>query len=135
MIDLTPAERLVIRRRVDFVGRLSDNLIHLGPFSLGLDGVLSWVPGLGEVYSVVAGVYILVQGVRAGVPPGVLVAAGLILGLRSLATVVPIAGAAFSDVFTAHKWAAAMIVRAIDQQVERDAARSCQAAYGASIVV
>ena len=135
MIDLTPAERLAIRRRVDFVGRLSDNLIHLGPFSLGLDGVLSWVPGLGEVYSVAAGVYILVQGVRAGVTPGVLIAAGLILGLRSLATVVPIAGAAFSDVFTAHKWAAAMIVRAIDQQVARDAARPGQAAYGASVVV
>ena len=30
---------------------------------------------------------------------------------------VPIAGALFADVFTAHKWAARMVVRAIDQRL------------------
>ena len=54
-----------IRDSVALVGRLSDSLVHFGPFSLGIDGVLSWIPGLGDLYSTVAGGFIVVQGARA----------------------------------------------------------------------
>jgi hypothetical protein len=40
-----------IRDSVARVGRLSDSLIKFGPFSLGIDGILSWIAGVGEVYS------------------------------------------------------------------------------------
>jgi len=106
-----------IRDSVALVGRLSDNLVRLGPFSLGLDGVLSWASGLGDVYSTLAGSFIIVQGARAGVPGPVLAAAAMLIGCRTIVGAVPIAGAAFADFFTAHKWAAAMIVRAIDAQL------------------
>jgi hypothetical protein len=108
---------IAIRDSVALVGRLSDSLIKLGPFSLGLDGLIAWVPGLGEIYSTLAGAFIVLQGARAGVPGTVLVSAIALLGLRTLATTIPLAGAAFADLFTAHKWAAAMIVRAIDQKI------------------
>ena len=106
-----------IRDSVALVGRLSDSLINVGPFSLGLDGVLAWVPGLGDLYSTLAGGFIVVQGARAGVPFPVLGGAALLIGCRTLVGAVPVAGSAFADVFTAHKWAAAMIVRAIDHRV------------------
>ncbi len=106
-----------IRDSVALVGRLSDSIVRIGPFSLGIDGVLSWIPGLGELYSTLAGAFIVAQGARAGVPASVLGGAILLLAARTLSNVVPIAGAAFADFFTAHKWAAAMIVRAIDQQL------------------
>src|ERR1700761_3887182 len=101
------AELRAIRDSVALIGRLSDGLLRLGPFSLGLDGVLSWIPGLGDIYSVVAGGFIVVQGARAGVAPSVLTGAALLLGLRTAIGAVPLAGSAVADLFTAHKWAAA----------------------------
>ena len=106
-----------IRDGVAFVGRMSDNLVQLGPFSLGIDGVLSWIPGLGELYSTLAGGYILIQGARAGVPLLTLAGAGALLLARTLVSVAPFAGAVAADVFTAHKWAAGMIVRDIDRRL------------------
>ncbi len=111
------AELLSIRDSVALVGRLSDSLVRIGPFSLGIDGVLSWVPGLGDIYSTLAGGFIVVQGARAGVPGSVLGGAALLIGCRTVVGAVPIAGSAFADFFTAHKWAAAMIVRSIDQRL------------------
>jgi hypothetical protein len=61
-----------IRDSVALVGRLSDSLVHIGPFNLGLDGALAWVPGLGDLYSTLAGGFIVAQGARAGVPGPVL---------------------------------------------------------------
>jgi hypothetical protein len=47
----------------------------------------------------------------------VLARAAFILGLRTFGDAVPFAGPLFADVFTAHKWAANMVVRAIDQRL------------------
>jgi hypothetical protein len=106
-----------IRDSVSLVGRLSDSIVRVGPLSVGIDGVLSWIPGVGEVYSAVAGGFIVLQGARAGVSLPVLAGAVLILGARTLGSSVPIAGAIFSDMFTAHKWAAKMVVEAIDRKL------------------
>jgi hypothetical protein len=119
-----------IRDSVALVGRLSDSIVRLGPLSLGIDGVLSWLPGVGDVYSTVAGAFIVAQGVRAGVPAPTLLAAAALLGVRTIAGSVPLAGAAFADLFTAHRWAAAMIVHAIDRKL--GVATDASPAWGAS---
>ena len=106
-----------IRDSVNVVGRLSDSIVRFGPFSLGIDGVLSWIPVVGEIYSLGSGAFIMVQGVRAGVPATVLARAAFILGLRTFGDAVPFAGPVFADLFTAHKWAARMIVEAIDRKL------------------
>jgi hypothetical protein len=113
-------QRRAIRDSVATVGHLSDSLLRLGPLSLGVDGILSWVPGLGEIYSFAAAAFILVQGARAEVPVSTLVAAGALLACRTAITAVPLAGPVAADLFTAHRWAAAMIVRAIDRRLESD---------------
>ena len=115
---LTQAELRSIRDSVSLVGRLSDSIVRLGPFSLGIDGVLSWIPAVGEFYSGAAGLFILVQGLRAGTPALVLAQAALVLGARTLGDAVPLAGPLFADVFTAHKWAANMIVAEIDKRLD-----------------
>jgi hypothetical protein len=113
----TDSELRAIRDSVSWVGRLSDSLVRFGPFSLGIDGVLSWIPGVGEAYSTLAGGFIVVQGVRAGVPTSVLGAAALLLIFRTAISAVPLAGAAAADLFTAHRWAAALIVRSIERRL------------------
>jgi hypothetical protein len=111
------AELRSIRDSVRWVGRLSDSIVRFGPFSLGVDGVLSWIPGVGEFYSTIAGGFIVLQGVRARVPLPTLAAAAALIACRTLFSAAPIAGAVFADVFTAHRWAAALIVRAIDREL------------------
>jgi hypothetical protein len=113
----TDSELRSIRNSVSLVGRLSDSIVRVGPFSLGIDGVLSWIPAVGEIYSLGAGAFILAQGVRAGVPVSVLARSAFVLGVRTFGDVIPFAGPLFADVFTAHKWAANMVVRAIDQRL------------------
>ena len=110
-------ELRAIRDSVALLGRLSDGLFRLGPLNVGIDGILSWIPGLGDIYSTGAGAFIVVQGARAGVAPSTLTGAALLMGLRTAIGAVPLAGSAVADLFTAHKWAAAMVVRAIDARL------------------
>jgi hypothetical protein len=107
-----------LRRRVAFAGRLSDSLIRLGPLNLGLDGVLSWIPGVGEIYGFAAAGYILGQGVRAGVPASVLALAGALMAGRTVISAIPLAGPAASDLLTLHRLAARLIVKDIDKRLE-----------------
>ncbi len=109
-----------LRRSIEGVGQLSDNVIRLGRFGIGLDGILAWVPAVGTFYSLGAGGYLLVQGWRAHVPKRTL---ALGVGLMSLRSVVTAFGEGFLpflpvellvDVFRAHKWTADLMLRGID---------------------
>ena len=110
-----------IRDSVRLVGRLSDSLLRLGPINVGIDGVLSWIPGVGELYSTAAAAFILVQGVRARVPASTLVVCAGLMGGRTLISAVPLAGPAAADLFTAHRWSARLVVAAIDRMLAQPA--------------
>src|SRR5579859_5669392 len=75
----TPLEIQKHRDRIDRIGRLSDNIIGFGPIGIGLDGMLAWVPGLGEIYSLGAGALLILEGYRARVPTSVLVQVAAII--------------------------------------------------------
>ena len=117
MSELSVPELQAIRDGVARLGRLSDSLLRLGPFRLGLDGALAWVPGLGELYSAGAATYILVQGFRAGVPAPTLATCAALLFGRTVVTAVPVLGPLAADVMTAHRWASKLVVRAIDARL------------------
>ena len=117
----TPNDIQRRRAAIDLVGRLSDSLISFGPFGIGLDGILAWVPGLGELYSLAAGAFLLIEGFRARVGIGPLAQAAALVTLRTLidnGNFVPFVGVVTSlavDVFRGHKMAAAILTRAIDE--------------------
>ena len=108
-----------LRASVERTRRLSDRVIGLGPFGLGLDGVLAWIPGAGLLYSLAAGGFLLVQGARAQVAPRTL---GRMIGLLaadSLTDVIPIplAPALADMVFTGHKWAADALLKGMEETI------------------
>jgi hypothetical protein len=102
------------RAAIETIGRISDNLIGIGPFGIGLDGILAWVPGVGEIYSIGAGAALVVQGYRARVPASVLIQATMLVSIRTLSNIFPILGGVLVDFFRGHRMAAKMLVRAID---------------------
>jgi hypothetical protein len=106
-----------LRDSVKLVGKISDSMFGVGPFSIGLDGVLSWIPGLGEIYGTAAGAFIIVQGARAGVAKHTLLLAGGLMMSRTAVSAVPLAGPLAADMFMAHKWSAKMVADAIDRKI------------------
>jgi hypothetical protein len=102
------------RAAIERISKLSDNLIGVGPFGIGLDGILAWIPGVGEIYSMGAGAALVAQGYRARVPASVLAQAAVLVSVRTLSNIFPILGGVFVDVFRGHRMAANMLVKAID---------------------
>jgi hypothetical protein len=119
-IEILPADaerdrQHAIWRQVDLVKRLSDRVVGVGPFGLGLDGVLTIIPGVGGLYSLGAGGFLIAQAVRSR-------ASGFTIGrmaaylLVDLATSeVPLVGDALDVLFPAHLMAA----RALQKDIER----------------
>lgn len=103
------------RGAIERIGRLSDNLIGIGPVGVGLDGLLTWIPIVGAVYSLAAGAALVGLGVRAKAPITALLQVAAIVLVRSGVGEVPLAGQVVVDLFRGHKWAADLLVRAIDQ--------------------
>ena len=103
------------RHSIARIGKLADGLIRFGPFGIGLDGLLTWIPFVGAAYSIGAGVSLLALGARARVPLTVLAQVGAIVVARSGAGEVPLAGQIAVDLFRGHKWAADLLAKSIDQ--------------------
>lgn len=113
----TQAELRAIRDSVEMVGKLSDGLLRVGPFRLGAEAALSWIPVVGELYGGAAAAFILIQGARAGVPAPTLLVAGALMGGRTVISGIPLAGAVAADVMALHGLSARMVVKAIDKRL------------------
>lgn len=101
-------------RVAERVKRLSDDLIPLGPFGIGLDGVLAWVPGANLLYSAAAGLILLYEGFRARASAFTLARMAIYLIANSAMTEVPVLGWAMDTLFRAHFMAA----RALQKDIE-----------------
>ena len=103
---------------VEGVKKLSDRAVGIGPFGIGLDGLLTWVPVVGTVYSLGAAGWLLVQGIRARAAPGTLLLMVSYLGLDTATTavgeVVPFAPDIVDLLFPGHLMAA----RALQKDIE-----------------
>jgi hypothetical protein len=115
----TDDELIAIRRNVERVGRFSDGLLRIGPFRLGAEAALSWIPGVGEAYGAAAAVFLLLQGLRAGAPLTTLAICAALMAGRTLITAVPIGGPLAADALALHGVSARMIVAAIDAELAR----------------
>ncbi|MGZ9100723.1 MAG: DUF4112 domain-containing protein [Brevundimonas sp.] len=103
---------------VEGVKKLSDRAIGIGPFGIGLDGLLTWIPVVGTVYSVGAAGWLLVQATKAKATPGTLMRMVGYLGLDSATTavgeVIPFAPDMVDLFFPGHLMAA----RALQKDIE-----------------
>ena len=103
---------------VEGVKKLSDRAVGIGPFGIGLDGLLTWVPVVGTVYSVGAAGWLLVQGIRVRATPVTLLQMVSYLGLDTATTavgeVVPFAPDIVDLLFPGHLMAAKALQKDIE---------------------
>ncbi len=121
-----------IRDSIEAVKRLSDRIIGIGPFNIiGIDGILALlpIPAVSTAYSVLAGGFLLIQGMRAKVSPLTLIICLVILLIDSgittveeLTQLIPLAGpflallpGAVDLLFQGHLYAAHLIQKDMDK--------------------
>ena len=73
---------------VEGVKKLSDRAVGIGPFGIGLDGLLTWVPVVGTAYSLGAAGWLLLQAARAKASPATVARMVAYLGLDSVTTAI-----------------------------------------------
>ena len=71
---------------VEGVKKLSDRAVGIGPFGIGLDGLLAFVPGVGLAYTVGAAGWLMIQAVRAKASPSTMLQMTTWLGLDTVTT-------------------------------------------------
>ena len=99
---------------VEGVKKLSDRAVGLGPFGVGMDGLLTWIPVVGTVYSVGAGGWLLMQAVRARATPGTIARMCGYLGVDIATGEVPVAGDVVDFFFPGHLMAAKALQKDIE---------------------
>ena len=106
MAKRTIADIEKIWSNVEGVKKLSDRVIGIGPFGIGLDGLLAWIPVVNQVYTVGAGGRLIMQAFRAHASPSTLAQMAAYIGLDTATDAVPIAGYAVDTLFPGHLLAA-----------------------------
>ena len=101
-------------RQAETVKRLSDRLIGIGPFGIGLDGVLAWVPGVGLAYGLGAGGLLLYHAVKAKASAATLARMAAYLAADNLSDTVPMLGWAVDTLFPGHLMAAKALQKDIE---------------------
>lgn len=101
-------------RTAERVKRLSDRLIGIGPFGIGLDGVLAWAPVIGPFYSVAAGGLLVFHGVRAGATPWTLARMAGYIAADTAIDAVPVLGWMADTLFPGHLLAANALQKDIE---------------------
>ncbi len=103
-------------RRAETIKRLSDRLIGLGPLGIGLDGVLSWVPGVGPIYSAAAGLLLMGHAMHARASVATLLRMGLYLVVDTVTDTVWGLGSAVDTLFPGHLMAAKALQKDIESR-------------------
>jgi hypothetical protein len=114
-----------IRASVERTRSISDRVVGIGKFGIGLDGLLAWIPGVGAAYSFGAAAFLLIQGYRARASmPTLLTMTGVLFADTALDAIpIPFAPAVTDMLFTGHKWAATMLLKHIEETLYYEGTR------------
>ncbi len=104
----------IIWRQVEVVRRLSDRVVGVGPFGVGMDGLLTFIPLVGGAYSLGAGGYLLVQAFRARAKGATIGVMAVYLAADLMTSEIPLIGDLIDLALPAHQMAG----RALQKDIE-----------------
>lgn len=101
-------------RSAERIKQVSDRIVGVGPFGLGIDAVINWVGG-GIFYSVGAAGLLFYEAFAARAGPATLARMAAYLAFDTATSSIPIAGWAVDALFPGHLMAA----KALQKDIER----------------
>ena len=81
---------------------LMDSSIRIGPFSIGLDGLIGLIPGFGDVVTNLMSAIIITRAMQHGVPKAAIMRMLLNLGIDTAVGSVPVVGDFFDFAYKAN---------------------------------
>lgn len=103
-------------KSAEAIKTISDRVIGIGPFGVGLDGLLTWLPGAGIIYSVGASLFLLFEAFRAGASLSTLLRMLSYLGVDALTSEVPVVGDVIDFFWQGHLMAATALQKDIEDK-------------------
>ncbi|WP_269716730.1 DUF4112 domain-containing protein [Caulobacter sp. NIBR2454] len=101
-------------RHAETIKRLSDRIVGVGPFGIGLDGVIAWIPGANAIYSLGAGGLLMAHAVRSQAGGATMARMAAYLVADTASSGVPIIGWAVDTLFPGHLMAAKALQKDIE---------------------
>ena len=81
-----------------------DNSIKIGPWRVGLDGLIGLVPGIGDMTASAVSAFIIIRAMHAGVPKSSVIRMVINVGFDSLAGSIPLFGDIFDFAFKSNMY-------------------------------
>jgi hypothetical protein len=103
-------------KSAEAIKTISDRVIGIGPFGVGLDGLLTWVPVAGTLYSVGGALFLMFEALRAGAGLGTILRMASYLLVDSGASAVPVLGSAVDFLWQGHLMAATALQKDIEDR-------------------
>ena len=101
-LDLTPGGTL---RRLEWLAWFSDSALRIPGTrrTVGADGLLSIIPGVGSLMGAGMSLYVVAEALRHGAPPRVLTRMGLNIAADTMLGAIPVVGFLFDMAFKANR--------------------------------
>ncbi|MCP5426287.1 MAG: DUF4112 domain-containing protein [Gammaproteobacteria bacterium] len=104
-LDDSSAKAQKIRNRVKRLAWLLDDSIPVpifGKYRIGVDGIIGFIPGIGDAIGAVLSLFILEEAARLGVPKSILSRMLLNVAIESMLGLIPLAGDVFDMAWKAN---------------------------------
>jgi len=89
---------------IEWLAWLMDNSVRLGPWSVGLDGFIGLIPGVGDMATAAVSAVLIARAMQSGIPKSAVMRMVINVGLDSLAGAVPFFGDIFDFAFKSNTY-------------------------------
>jgi hypothetical protein len=112
-------------RRVRWLSNLLDERYRIPgtTYRIGLDGLLGFLPGIGDTIGTLLSLYILFEAIRLGLPGTTLLRMVANIGLDTVVGTIPLVGDVFDIVWKANQKNAALLSAYVTSQAAKNPGR------------
>ena len=89
---------------IEWLAWLMDNSVRIGPWSVGLDGFLGLIPGIGDMAGAAVSALIVARAMKSGIPRSAIIRMVINIALDSVAGAVPFFGDIFDFAFKSNMY-------------------------------
>jgi hypothetical protein len=89
---------------IEWLAWLMDDSIRIGPYSVGLDGFIGLIPGIGDMAGALVSAIIIARAMKSGIPKSAVLRMVINVGLDSLVGAIPLLGDLFDFAFKSNRY-------------------------------